>query len=403
MKKIYAIIVAMLLFAGAYAQTGNTVVLKNGTTVKKLISNPIHHFINQEKTPGTPFWIDYDTADAYNQAQTGNAYTRYYGWRANGNFSQADTVMHLGDLYKYMIVRFDSLVDYTVITGTSNTVYPYSQYPTIYIDSLSSALSQMNTSGFDDTLMIQVMSVDANGYPSSTVYWSNTMVIPAASSLSGSNDWNNVVGISWQVNQALPTNVHKFCVKLTYLGAKADTFGYVDGFPSFLGTGGCAGYNMANQTSYYPNTYVWVAGANVNAQYPTSTGGDVFYDCNGDGTYEAGIDGTNYMQNGSIQAKVDVYLGIEENKSLGIKLMQNMPNPFNNTTNISYQLAKRSSSVTLEISDLAGRTITTIDEGAKNPGYYMINLDSKSFSQGVYFYTLNVDGVRLTNRMMVTK
>ena len=101
-------------------------------------------------------------------------------------------------------------------------------------------------------------------------------------------------------------------------------------------------------------------------------------------------------------AFLDIVTGIQENKELGIKLNQNIPNPFNGTSDISYQIAKRGN-VTMNITDISGRNVMTINEGAKDAGTYKVTIDSKDLSQGVYFYTLNVDGYKLTNRMIVTK
>ena len=84
---------------------------------------------------------------------------------------------------------------------------------------------------------------------------------------------------------------------------------------------------------------------------------------------------------------------------VAFSLMQNYPNPFNSTTEISYSLPK-SADVCLEIYDLSGRLVTTLVNGSKEPGKYVViwdgqNVLSYSTPSGLYFYRIlakDVDG-----------
>jgi hypothetical protein len=82
-----------------------------------------------------------------------------------------------------------------------------------------------------------------------------------------------------------------------------------------------------------------------------------------------------------------------------IRLFQNFPNPFNNSTIISYELPK-AASVTIEIYSVLGQKVATLAQGVKQPGYHQVSWES-SLSSGVYYYTLVIDGSRLPAKKMI--
>src|ERR1017187_5075208 len=412
MKKIYAIIAIMFLFAGAFAQTSNNI-QNHGEGLKPMTKvfppSTIHNQSNQlERIQSLPnFWIDYVYADSSNQANfTGLPSVKYYGYLANSNFTLADThTLRTHAYYNYFMVMFDTLVDSYNSAGP--TPYDHRSYENFTLDTILAPFGQMNNSGLDDTLLVQVLGVDTNKtwgthcYPNSTVLWSNTSIIPAASPLSTGNDWNNIGFFQWIPNLVIHTG--RFAVKFTYSGAKTDTFTFCTSYPYHNGTNGCTGWtHVPDSTSYNPNSIVYYADRGVHGIYPDNTGASFYYDCDGSNSYTQG-DGLPETHNVEIYAKVDLNAtGIQENKSLGLKLFQNVPNPFNNTSVISYELAK-GGAVTMNITDIAGRNIMTFNEGIMGAGKHNITVDSKDLAQGIYFYNLNVDGITLTNKMIVTK
>lgn len=104
-----------------------------------------------------------------------------------------------------------------------------------------------------------------------------------------------------------------------------------------------------------------------------------------------------------VRLNMNLSAGINEiSSSNGVKLFQNEPNPFNALSIISYQLPKQEN-VSLTISDVLGRTIMNLDQGDKSAGMHNISIDGNSLSKGVYFYTLNVDGISLTKKMIITE
>jgi hypothetical protein len=396
----------MLLSAGAFAQTSNSIPTNYGPTlhpVTKVLNMKSQR--NHDEKSIAPFWIDYDYADFFNDSVNAGTYTRYYGYMLNRNFVLADTVAPLYQYYTYVTVAFDSIVDSYNSGGP--LPYDHRDYESYTIDSLSANVGQMNLSGTDDTVLIQILSVDTisgqnfrTGYPTHTVLWSDTAIIPATSPLGA--DYSDIVSLVWAPN--LVVNHGKFAVKLTYFGNTQDSFTFVNGFPSFIGTGICNGYVLADSSSYYPNSYTYVANKYLQGNYPDSVGSFYYNICNSTpNTFAYGVDGFMQIQNAAIFAKVDLgSTGIQQNKALGIKLFQNVPNPTNGTSLIAYQLAK-GGNVSMNITDIAGRTVKSFDEGMMDAGKHYITIDSKDIAQGIYFYTLNVDGVILTNKMVVNK
>ena len=93
-------------------------------------------------------------------------------------------------------------------------------------------------------------------------------------------------------------------------------------------------------------------------------------------------------------------------------LGQNFPNPFNPETWIPYQL-KKSSDVALQIYDMSGSVVRTIDLGFKARGFYMTrstaaywdgrNNMGELIASGVYFYSLQTDDFSATRKMLILK
>jgi len=81
-------------------------------------------------------------------------------------------------------------------------------------------------------------------------------------------------------------------------------------------------------------------------------------------------------------------------------LEQNRPNPFNNTTTITYTIPKQVH-VTLTVYDLQGRIIRIIDEGQRKAGKYMLNIDSRNMNKGIYMYRLQAGEFSATKKMIL--
>ena len=93
-------------------------------------------------------------------------------------------------------------------------------------------------------------------------------------------------------------------------------------------------------------------------------------------------------------------------------LAQNFPNPFNPETWIPYQLNK-ATEVSVQIFDVSGRLVRTLDLGWQPVGTYMTpssaaywdgrNAVGERVASGIYFYTLQTSDFAATRRMVILK
>ncbi len=85
-----------------------------------------------------------------------------------------------------------------------------------------------------------------------------------------------------------------------------------------------------------------------------------------------------------------------------LRIGQNIPNPFTDNTFIGYELAE-SANVTLEVFDITGKKVQSLDEGRKFAGNHNIQFNGSELQGGIYFYTLTAGESRVTRRMTLVK
>lgn len=91
----------------------------------------------------------------------------------------------------------------------------------------------------------------------------------------------------------------------------------------------------------------------------------------------------------------------------GFELYQNYPNPFNQETFISYSLS-RTALVELDIYTLRGEWLKTLICQTQGVGVHSlrwggINHEGKKVSSGVYIYTLQVEGNKISKKMLLLR
>lgn len=84
------------------------------------------------------------------------------------------------------------------------------------------------------------------------------------------------------------------------------------------------------------------------------------------------------------------------------RLDNNYPNPFNPSTTIRFEIPA-SGVVTLKVIDLMGREVTTLVARMLEAGSHAALFDAHRFSSGVYFYTLEWEGRKLSKPMLLLK
>ena len=130
----------------------------------------------------------------------------------------------------------------------------------------------------------------------------------------------------------------------------------------------------------------------MNCSYVLGT--DVRYDISSNGwngyLYPSWIYSDLYgYENHIISFKINEILGINDVSENGIKVKQNMPNPFSNNASINYEL-DHIASVSLSVYDITGKKVIIQNEGNKNIGHHTINIDAGNLPSGVYYYSLAV-------------
>lgn len=86
----------------------------------------------------------------------------------------------------------------------------------------------------------------------------------------------------------------------------------------------------------------------------------------------------------------------------GFKLNDAYPNPFNPTTNISFEVGQKTN-VVLNIYDLTGKLVQTLFNGVKEPGRYEIQFNASMLSSGMYFYRIEAEGFTETKKLILLK
>ena len=144
---------------------------------------------------------------------------------------------------------------------------------------------------------------------------------------------------------------------------------------------------------------------NADACNDDDDDGDGLIDC-WDFWYSDGdIDGDGVADNFGINCN-DAALGFNNASLLGqYSLSQNYPNPFNPSTVINYSLSVPSN-IRLDIFNINGKHIRTLDGGFKSAGNYSLNWCGKDnqneqVPSGMYVYRLISNGIELDSKKML--
>jgi hypothetical protein len=82
-----------------------------------------------------------------------------------------------------------------------------------------------------------------------------------------------------------------------------------------------------------------------------------------------------------------------------VSLEQNVPNPFNNTTNINYTLPGKFTNAQIVIIDQNGKTLKLVSISGSGKG--TVTIDATTLAAGTYTYSLIVDGRIISSKQMV--
>jgi hypothetical protein len=111
------------------------------------------------------------------------------------------------------------------------------------------------------------------------------------------------------------------------------------------------------------------------------------------------------------EQKYDIVTAVDDGGGVPVpqefSLDQNHPNPFNPTTTISFALAKMTTA-RLDVFDILGRTVRTLQDGPLTAGVHSIIWDGKDgeghvAASGIYFYRLRAGEASQTRKMILVK
>lgn len=100
----------------------------------------------------------------------------------------------------------------------------------------------------------------------------------------------------------------------------------------------------------------------------------------------------------------DQQTGIDDTRSIpnGFVLSQNYPNPFNATTTIQYSLSEPSD-VIVEVYDILGRKVETINEDNQTAGMHQLIWNASVQPSGIYFYRIQAGNYGEIRKMVLLK
>lgn len=149
------------------------------------------------------------------------------------------------------------------------------------------------------------------------------------------------------------------------------------------------------------------AGAGTKTANPSGNFGRVKFRTLKNGNYKIKL--SNIRLNEGISLNnilvANIVTSIRQTQSITPKaymLMQNHPNPFNPTTNISFDIPK-ASFVSLRIYNSIGKEAAVIVNEHLNTGSFVFQWDATNMPSGVYFYRLQANEFVSTKRMLLLK
>jgi hypothetical protein len=378
--------------------------------------SPKHIIVNNHSNTKRPTAVTTASLQyPYSDMNLQSAYTLSLGWSTesiNLNWTVADTANGNYDLSHSATVAFDTILD--IYSGKS--YIPTAG--TLSVDTLSAVVSYNNTSGINDTAVFVITNVLADGYPGTTVLYTDTVFLnQGVHGLPGNND--SLYELSVIPNFTIPTG-YKFAVTLEFKGAKTDSLSFGYAYPYVNCSS--SGYDYANTFTFIgeplgpnPACNSYVTGWEyyeyptfATTTWPNSHGNQQgsFLGSNAFDNDEWDMCGTDteyfYWQDNAIFASVSFTdaTGVSTISDNGFSISQNSPNPFTKTSLINYDLIKPSD-VVFTVNDITGRELVNNKYTMVSPGKHQITLDATKFKAGVYFYSFNINGTTETRKMVI--
>ena len=111
---------------------------------------------------------------------------------------------------------------------------------------------------------------------------------------------------------------------------------------------------------------------------------------------------TWYSGQDSIMGIISSIVAVEDDAPAAFSVAQNLPNPFNPSTTISFTITD-AGNVTVDVFNVAGQKVDTISNEYRNAGSHSVTWDASEFSAGIYFYTVKTGNFTRTMKMTLLK
>lgn len=117
-----------------------------------------------------------------------------------------------------------------------------------------------------------------------------------------------------------------------------------------------------------------------------------------DGENSTGDSGNTRFNNMSVHALPYTGPRIEDIEES--RMEPNYPNPFNETTRVDYQIV-RQTNIRLDLYDLTGRLVQSVDQGEREKGFYSAEINATGLSSGIYLLRLKTDDIIDVQKLLI--
>lgn len=386
-----------------------------------------------ERTPGT-FWLNYASSiDQYNGGGAGSTGpaelnsnylfpdSTVQGEFGTGNFSSV-WIHHLGDI---LDVKSDM---FTFIDGVD-----WGPTDAYQVDSMAIVYAYTRNVSVVDTLVVTLLTnTVASNMPG--LYFTGT------TAANYSTDTLSFRGLNYSMTTNMITGSGRMTFKIPLDAADEAPTNYIEKAFAIPGGFNVAANRLLGCDIMFKPGYTWVSEDHVDdlnaflfASYEENgaTTFPTFFDCN---SLSAACDyNTSFIVPQDVRygtaggwnsrfipswAYTDAYAfehhlisyhvtnpiptgtSIETAAGNDFSLGQNQPNPFKNQTTINYQLKKSADKVSVQVYDVTGSLLFESAGSNLKAGNYSVDLNTAEFASGLYFYSIVVDGVKVTKKMI---
>jgi hypothetical protein len=387
MKKLYILAVAGLLAGGVFGQQ-----IQKRASFGNEMNNHVRA-LKQAHSNGSM------VAKSGASAATSALHTGYidyswfaandlsYVWQFNSLYTAADTSFNYICVALNQFGVFDDYADNSLdVDYMGQNVWP----ATMTIDSVFVLMTQENNSSTYDKVGLNIIKLNSSGNPTTSSAILYSYLDSTNVTLSPGGGWVGTgASFVWGIapNYTVNLATDKVGLNFIYRGPDADTCGVI-GSSIDDGSGGTMTQATYNTSWMRYPPYITSISRNNSIGYGSPVGSAGWIE----------------VQDWEIWAKVtfdDATVGYNALNKNEFKVYQNAPNPFSGKTTIRYTVGKNASEIKFHLYDLTGRMIMDKTESDVASGDYSMVIDGNLINKGVYLYSFEVDGVKMTKRMVI--